>query len=267
MTDESKDILTIIHNAGFFSCSSIALQDIMIYYQNHGRLPDVVDRTVQYGFYKAEPLQNLIPFYFQEHDLGEPALHPKIAMISKIQGVDPQYSDYRELYHEALNPFIERFFIPSDYIAETIKHLQINYQIDLQNTCAVFYRGNDKSRETAIAPYQDFIDKAKEIQAQNPGIKFLVQPDETEFLEAFLKEFPDAIYFSETPHMSKKDSAIFFELPIAERPEHGKFFLSAVLIMSQCKHLITHSGNGGLWSVIYRGNGENVYQWLNNKFI
>ena len=264
-SSEEKDILVVIHNAGFFSCSSIALQDIMIYYNEHKQLPNVVDRFAQYGFYKKDATDNLIPFFFKEdNSFGITIGHP-VKITSARE--DPQYSDYKLLDFKDLKPFIDKFFTPSDYVQETVFWMKEKYHIDLDNTCAVFYRGNDKNRETTIAPYEEFILKAKEIQAQNPDIWFLVQPDETEFLEAFQNEFTNVFSFKETPHMRKQDSAMFFELPIPERAEYGSKFLSAVLVMSQCKHLITHSGNGGLWSVIYRGNGDNVYQWLNDKCI
>ena len=58
-----------------------------------------------------------------------------------------------------------------------------------------------------------------------------------------------------------------FETPQAERAEYGAKFFAAVFCLSKCKHLITHSGNGSFWAVLYRGNTENVYQILNNKWL
>ena len=76
-----------------------------------------------------------------------------------------------------------------DEIQNLVDSLKNNYNIDYDNTCAVLYRGNDKNRETNMGSYYTYIEKTKEIQNKNPGIKFLVQTDETEFLNDFLKNF------------------------------------------------------------------------------
>lgn len=272
MDDKTK--LVVIHNAGFFSNSSIALQDIMIYYKQHGRLPDIVDRTIQYTFYKSDPVSDLIPFYFDEKEgFGKDELPLNVEInITKQPNIDPQYSDYKQLDFYCLKPFIDKFFTPSEGVEYWVKYLSEGNDIDFENTIAVFYRGNDKNRETQCAPYEKFISQAEyirqlHIHETGKEPRFLVMPDENEFMLAFKEFHPNAFTFHELPAMKKKDSANFLELPTADRAEYGKKFFAAVLIMSKCKYLITHSGNGGLWSVIYRGNAENVYQWLNDKFI
>jgi len=275
MIDETK--LVVIHNAGFFSNSSIALQDIMIYYKNHGRLPDIVDRSIQYAFYKSDTVSDLVPFYFDEKsfEIGELPYTEnddyQIAMnpvaITFQENIDPQYSDYKQLDFNSMKPFIKKYFTPSEGVNSWELYLTEGNNIDFENTCAVFYRGNDKNRETQCANYYDFISQATKIEKKNPGIRFLVMPDEAEFMNTFKDNFPNSFTFHELPAMKKKDSANFLELPMSERAEYGKKFFAAVLIMAKCKYLVTHSGNGGLWSVIYRGNAENVYQFLNGKWI
>lgn len=264
--EDTQSKLLIIHNAGFFSCNSIALMDILIYFNTNKGLPEVVDRSQQYGNYKSTAMDNLIPFYFRE-------THTRIGYHGDVQithePADFQFTDYRKLCFKDLRPFIYKFFRPSNHVLDIVSHYEWKYQLDYENICAVFYRGNDKNRETTIAPYEEFIGKAAKVLESNPDIKFLVQPDESEFLEAFTNTFgaEHVICFDETPHMPKKDSAMFFELPQAERAEYGAKFFAAVVCISKCKHLVTHSGNGGLWAVIYRGNGNNVHQWLNDKWL
>ena len=43
--------------------------------------------------------------------------------------------------------------------------------------------------------------------------------------------------------------------------------LATFLILSKCKHIIMSSGNCSLWTIYYRGNADNIYQYLNDKFI
>jgi len=258
------NILKVIHSAGFFSCSSIGLLDIMVYFNQNKGLPDIVDRYEQYSHYKSYAQENLIPFYFDEKSLNIFYDHEMVMTHAKEE---PQFSDYKLIDFIDTKPFIEKFFQPSDHVKKIVESYKEKYQIDFENTCAVFYRGNDKNRETTIAPYLEFINKAKEILEKNPQIKFLIQPDETEFLEEFQKHFSNVFLFEETPHLRKMDSCMVFETPQAERAEYGAKFFAAVLCLSKCKHLITHSGNGSFWAVLYRGNTQNVYQILNNKWL
>lgn len=254
------NVLKITHNAGFFSCCSKRLEGIVWFFNKNKFLPDQVDSREQFSSYKSDPLYDLIPLYFKENDI-------KIEYKHSIDFYnDMQFLDYKGLDFDGLKPFVEKYFTPSEHVKGIVSFYEKKYSIDYSNTCAVFYRGNDKFTETSIATYESFISKAREVKKQNHGIKFLVQPDETEFLGTFLKEFTDSIFFEETPHMNKKNSCMFLELPRDERAEYGAKFFSAVIVLSKCKYIITHSGNGGLWCLLYRGNCKNIYQWLNNSW-
>lgn len=256
-----KDTLVVTHNAGFFSCNSIALQDIMIYYNEHGKLPDFVDRTSQYAFYKAKATDNLIPFYYAP---DKPFSYDYQRYITH-EG-DPQFTNYSKLLFDELKPFLDAYFTPSDEVLDRVKLLEKSYNIDYENTCAVFYRGNDKARETKIAPYEDFW---RQISRLPNNIKLLVQPDECEFWEQTSYNFShrNPFKFSETPCIPKQDSAVFFELPQHERAEAACWFLAATLVISKCKYIITHSGNCSLWAILYRGNTNGVKQYLNGKWL
>lgn len=259
----NENILKVVHNAGFFSCCSIALFNIIGYF-NHFKYIKNVDRTEQFSLYKKNPQENLIPLYFQDNDIN--IEYVKDILLFPYDS-EPQFSNYKDLNIKDIIPFIDSFFKPSNKVLDILKMFEDKYKLDYDNLCSIFYRGNDKSRETAIASYENFLSKAEEIKKINPNIRFLIQPDETEFLEEFLKKYPDSIYFEETPHMNKKDSCMFYEIDINNRAEYACYFFAAVLASSKCKHLVTHSGNGGFWAVLYRKNIDNMYQILNNKWL
>jgi hypothetical protein len=254
------------HNGGFFSCCTQRLIEIVNYTNLHGQLPDIVDSSEQFLYYKSKPSENLIPVYFE--DYNNIPVNLNLPASFSTDGREMQYSPYRSINFYLLNPFIQKYFSPSKVVQNWVDVFTSKYQLDYNNLCGVFYRGNDKSRETTIAPYNEFIFKAQQILDKNPGIKFLVQPDETEFLETFTAAFPDrCIWFEETPHMKSKSSCIFYELPTNKKTEHGSTFMAATICLSKCNHLITHSGNGGNWAILYRGNTDNVYQWLIDGWI
>lgn len=260
------EVLQITHNAGFFSCCEVRLSEIVAYYNEHKRFPDKVDSSQQFANYKRGD-EDLMPLYFDsDRKLDAEYFGGKRIDLTTDERYW-QFSDYKNIIHENTRLLMNSYFVLSRHAGGTAYNLRRKYNLDPENTCAVFYRGNDKNRETQIAPYEEFIQRAREVREKNPGIKFLVQPDETEFLEAFLAEFPDAIYFHETPHMRKKDSVMFNEMPRGQRAEFGAKFLAAVLVLSQCKYLITHSGNCGLFCVLYRGHSDNVIQYLNGEWL
>jgi len=259
---ERLNILKTIHNAGFFSCATIRLMDIVTYYKKHTYLPDQVDSSEQFLHYKSYPGENLIPYFY--------APEKKNGMIwpvsFKYDCMSIQFKPYYSIDWQGVLPFVHRYFSPSDIVTNQLNNYETKYNLDYSNLCGVFFRGNDKAREMKVAGYDVFIDKARDIKENNPDVKFLVQPDEKEFLKAFTKEFPDSIYFEETPCLKKQDSCMFMEVPICQRPDYGAKFFAAVLALSKCKYSITHSGNGALWMALYRGNAKNLYQWHNHTW-
>jgi hypothetical protein len=118
-----------------------------------------------------------------------------------------------------------------------------------------------------LASHEEFLEKCAEVKSNNPNIRFLVQTDETDFLEKFISVYSDSIYFNEIPHINKCNTAVHNVIDRKTLPEFGAKFLAATICVSKCEHLVTHSGNCGLWAVLYRGNTENVYQYLTDKWL
>lgn len=250
--------LYVTHNAGFFSCCTIALIEVIKYFNRHKQLPEVFDRSQQFAFFKADLRENIIDKLFEE---GTNHIEHERELVVTNEAGEISFGDYSRIHFDDVKPFIERYFAPSKTVRCIMNDYVANYGLDFDNLCAVFYRGNDKQKECLVTNYQDFIDKAKEMPEH---VKFLVCPDETEMWQAFHGEFGErCILIKETPHMRRKNSAIFYELPPNKKTEHACNFLAAVITMSKCKYAITHSGNGSLFLALYRGNMNNVHQFRN----
>lgn len=261
-----KEVLKIVDSGGlFFSNCTVALMDIVRYFNEYKGLPDEVDRTAQYMHYKSYAGQNLIPefFYADERSTRIPYT-ADVPMDFDCMSI--QFAPYRHLPFDAWTPFIYKYFHPSDEVATLYANMSL--PLDLDSTCAVLYRGNDKHRETTTPSYDDFLERAVDVKAENPSVTFLVIPDETEFLEAFQDAFPfDTFSFDQVSHMAKQDSAIPFETPRHERGQQAKVFFAALRAVANCEHLITHSGNCGLWASLYRGHNNNLHQYFNGAWI
>ena len=263
-SDHKNLILKIKHNktAGFFSNCSVRLAKIIDFFNSENKLPEHIDSSKQFRNYKEnvdDQKEDLAKYFFEENQTKE-------VFLRCDYSVAIQFQDYKKINFDKITPFVRTFFSPSIIIRNVIETLEKKYTIDHDNTCSVYYRGNDKASETGLAEYEQFFNKADEILQKNPHIKFLIQTDELEFSEAFKQRFPNSFWFDELSMINHdSNSSVHHSLPRNKRKEHASYFLAAILIMSKTKHIITYSGNCGLWTVLYRGHSENVYQYLETK--
>ena len=69
----------------------------------------------------------------------------------------------------------------------------------------------------------------------------------------------------ETPCIDMPKGNLIFDMPMGNRVEYGAIYNAAVYLLSQGEHLITHSGNGGVWATLYRGHSNKVHQIYKDK--
>jgi uncharacterized protein (DUF1330 family) len=173
---------------------------------------------------------------------------------------EEQYSDFTHLNHTKLAPFLERYFSPSEEIISIIDSIEYKYNIQYENTCVLFFRGNDKCTEMKLPTYDQYIVAANQILGQNPDIRFLIQSDETEFLETMASSFPNSVvFFDEIRHMRRNVNTVDRVFK-SQNANMSLFYLAITYIMSRSKHIIFNSGNCSLWIALFRGNSENIIQ-------
>ena len=262
------NILRTTHNWGFFSCCSVRLDDIVKYFNKNERLPDIVDSSEHFGWYKGEQNNIDITFrYFAHYDNNTIKIdyHADIDYMENYQ-----YNDYSTLKYEDISPFIRKYFSPSDEIRLLIEELEVKYNLNYENICVLFYRGNDKITETKLCSYDEYIKYAQEVLVKNPDVRFFIQSDETEFIETMTALFPsNSFYMSdEIRHMRKCINTVDligkFRNDIVK---YSKLYLAITIIMSKCKYIICGSGNCSIWIMFYRGNHKNMYQNNNGQWI
>jgi hypothetical protein len=253
--------LVIDHNAGFFSCCSVRLTQIVDFFNDKKRLPVKIDTSAQFYSYKNNSSDDIDQEFFKS-DL--------ITTIKSNTSVrhhwDYQFLPYGDLDFNGVYPFIKKYFTPSVKVQTRIKEIEQKYNIEYDNTIAVLYRGNDKQTETKIASYDIFVQKAIELQRKYNNATFLVQTDEIEFHEYFSKHINNSVVLQELPMMHKNTSRVIHTfLNIADRVLFGINLVAIINIISKCSHIITHSGNCGIWCILYRNSVKNVHQYLNSR--
>lgn len=242
-------------NAGFFSCCSMQLHKIIEYYNKYRKLPESINTDMQFDWYRPGTTQT----YFTYQDL-------EIKFRARINYEHfHQYTDYMKLDYTGLAPFIQKYFSPSEEIQGLIKGLETKYMLDYKNICVLFYRGNDKATETQVPQYGDYVKRGKSLLDAEPGLIFLVQSDETEFIDAMETAFPGkcVVFRDEIRHIPRSMTTVD-KVFHADNFQFSKFYLAITYIMSKCNHVIFGSGNCSLWIALFRGNSRNIQQFLHN---
>jgi hypothetical protein len=258
----------ISQSAGFFSCASVRLDAIIQYYNRFEKLPEEVDSTGQFRLYKRASDQNrdIAPLYFCAAGATPNAVEMAPAPVyfkENFQGLQ-----YNTIEFAPILPFVRNYFTPTSEILQAVDYIEKKYAIDYKNTCVLFYRGLDKATEFVVPTYQQVFSHARKVAPA--GVRFLIQSDELEFIEAAMTEFgPDAFVFADESRVARRQigsvDKMFYDR--GENFYYSQLFLAIVLVMSKCKHVICNTGNISMWICLYRGRAANVHQYLGEKFI
>jgi len=260
-------MLKIIHGEGFFSCCSVILSDIVLHINQCGTLPIGVDSSDLFKMYKPNGEQRDITYDYFDHysKYSEPIEYR--GDINYDWGW--QFWYYSQLDFSRITPLVRKYFSPNEEIMTIVSKMENKYGLsgNYENICVLFHRGNDKHRETQLCTYEDIIQKSIEIREAYPGVRFLLQSDETDFIEELGQLYPDHILFKdEIRHIRKCDNTVDKVMPHMNY-EFSKYFLAIVIIMSKCKHVVCGSGNISMWIAFFRGGIENFHQFFNGRWV
>jgi hypothetical protein len=260
-----KTKLIIEHNAGFFSCCSVKLHYIVMYFNKNKKLPDEVDSSKQFLLYKnSDALENKdASFEFFEH---YDKIKEKIQYTKQI-GDFPHNdwsSNYKKLDYVSIQPFINKYFTPTKQIMNTHNSLIAEFGIDINNCIGVYIRGTDKYIDTPLGSYDDYYRKIKQVMEMNKPSQVLLQSDDGGFLNYMKeKEIPALIIVNKTSVSYNKTGA-HFTSSIEQNFKDIQYLISIFLIVSKCKYIVCNSSNCSLFIMYYRGNSDNVHQFSNN---
>ena len=262
----NNKIMSVVstHNAGFFSCCSVKLNNIVDFINKYKKIPDKVDSSLQFDWYKKSNNEDITFDYFKHYDvINNITINYPINYKHNYQ-----FTNYSNLDYDKITSVVQKYFSPSENILSIIRNIEQKYNINYDNICVLFYRGNDKITETKLCSYNEYLTYANLVFKNNPNILFLIQSDETEFIEFMKDKFPNnsIIFKDEIRHMNKCNSTV--DIIMKEKNyEFSKKYLAITIIMSKCKYIICGSGNCSIWIMLYRGNNKNVYQNLDNKWL
>lgn len=247
---------------GFYANCSMALL-ALIQLANRGIVPEkiLMDREWDCACNRQEHGNiDLYPFFFKE-DARE-----DIPLRADLPPIDA-HGRYGWLRNEFYTPFLRRWFKPSEESFRIRDKIVLDHKIELQKTIAVVYRGTDKHTEVSLARPEEYIWMARKLLKKNPGHRILIQTDQTQVREKFLSFFgADCFFLPELP--STMSGTPIHSLPQAEmgmdKLKYSLVLQGIMLILSRCDIIVNHTGNMGLWIVLYRGSNLSTFQFDRN---
>jgi hypothetical protein len=258
-----EDRLISFHNAGFFSCCSLRLFHIIYYYYTHDyQLPTIIDSSQQFSWYKNNHEGDITREYFQDYE----NIQVEFPRYFMKHTWGDQFTPYQDIEFDLINPFMIKYFTPSGEIQDIITQIENDYAIDYENTCVLYYRGNDKAKETHLCSHEELIEIGKQMPQD---ICFLIQSDETEFIHKASSTFLSRSFYFEKyiRHINHNHNISVDMINTEQNRLYSKYYLAITIIMSRCKYIICTSGNCSIWIMYYRGNSNNIIQYLDHQWL
>lgn len=259
-----SDTLQIVQHEGqgFFSCCSVLIDNIVKYFNTNKKLPLAVNNINVFMKYNPYPSHDITSIYFNIPEI------PIIEYNNSIQHSEgAQFEPFGNINYSHIEPFIRLYFSPSNTIKDLIQLMETKYSIDYNNTCVMFYRGLDKCTELILPSYDEHLKEANNLRVKEPQLRFLIQTDETEYLSYMLQQLNNSFNLEEIRHVNKQRTTVDFLCTKDINFAFSQYFLAIVYIMAKCKYVICNSGNISVWICYFRGNSDNVIQYLNDRFI
>jgi len=264
------NVIVRSHTTGFFSTCTVTIYDIVEFLQENKKYPLKIDgRNILSWYKKSDESGSIFNDYFLENT-DEIMAYDYFTDINEYfsEGTEIQFCDFSKLRYDMINPIIKNYFSPSKEILENLSNLETKYTHDFENICVLFYRGNDKSREMLLCSYEEMYKIALEIKSKNSKIMFLLQSDETEFIEYMTLKFPDCSFYfkDEIRHINKSNTTVDIVYRNLNN-QFSKYYLSITLYMSKCRYIVCESGNCSLWIMLFRNNSDGLFQHLDGRWI
>ena len=257
--------LFISHTGGFFSCCSVKLSKIIKYINSNNKLPTLVDSSKLFDFYKGKNKNIDITYdYFEHYSKLEDITFENDISFS----ITDQYKNFYHIDYNKISPILRKYFTPSKKIIDNMERIKNLYNIDYENSIAVYYRGTDKKNETKMVCFNEYLKIIKKLRRIDSNRKIIVQTDTAQFLDYIQDNNIKNVIVIKENKISYHKNGIHKEKNNYYENYNDIFHLfSTFLILSKCKYIICGPSNCSLWMMLYRGNNTNVCQKFNKEWI
>jgi len=232
---------------------------------NRGYLPKHISFRDTMEWYKDEVQDDIYGDIIQADD-------------SQISGIDLSYryperkqydplnihGNYRRIDYTHITPLIRAYFSPSEAVLVEMHRIIDMLKIDPHYLVSVFYRGTDHWKEGATLDPQQYLSVTNKILSRDSRYKVLIQTDQAQIRDLFLHQFKRrCVFIEELPVTIRKDADSLINLQgvIPDKRRWNIVYMAAMVLLSNSKFVVNHTGNSACWVNLLRGNSEGVYQF------
>ena len=176
-------MLKVIHNAGFFSCCSVKILEIINFFKKYKEIPLEVDSSLQFNLYKEGDIDITYDFFEHYNNINITFDYYKDYNNDNIMMTYEHLTNYKDVAYKKITPFVHKYFTPSINIKNIYNDLLLKYNIDTNNCIGLYYRGTDKHQETIIDSFDSYYNKLNELISKDNTLQILIQSDSGQFLD------------------------------------------------------------------------------------
>jgi len=251
-----RDTYFTTWNSGLMSCSTTTLSDIT----SSGLQVRKIKSNFGMSLYKKWLLKNNWKSYYQT-----PLQTNSSQFAFEKSGGYPNdiHHWWGKVYSSiplmAVKETVDLFFRLSPEVVKFSDSFVEKYGINLEETIGVHYRGTDKQTEIETPSLTEFISQTRQFMQEMANPKILLLTDEPDVILGFEAAFPNAVIT--ISDLAAPGGSIGAHILDSKEPEvQGQIFLAILSLVSKCKKVVTHTGNGALWEVLFRGSTEGLKQ-------
>jgi hypothetical protein len=251
-----RDTYFLTYNAGLLSCSTVTLSDITA----SGRKVTKIKSNFGMSLYKKWLLKNNWKSFFQTPVQTNSSQLASAESESYPKDIHDWWGkDYAAIPFKDVLEAVGLYFRLSPKVMKISDAFVEKYGINLEETIGVHYRGTDKQTEIETPSLTEFISQTRQFMQEMANPKILLLTDEPDVIVAFEAAFPKAVITIN--ELAAPGGAIGAHTRDSKQPEvQGQIFLAILFLVSKCKKVVTHTGNGALWEVLFRGSTEGLKQ-------
>ena len=251
-----RDTYFLTYNAGLLSCSSVTLSDITA----SGRTVRKIKSNFGMSLYKKWLLRNNWKSFFQIPILTNSSQLASTESETYPYDIHDWWGkDYATIPLKAVQETVGLYFRLSPKVVKLSDGFVEKYGINLEETIGVHYRGTDKQTEIETPSLTEFISQTRQFMQEMANPKILLLTDEPDVIAGFEAAFPKAVITIN--ELAAPGGSIGAHILDSKEPEvQGQIFLAILSLVSKCKKVVTHTGNGALWEVLFRGSTEGLKQ-------
>lgn len=251
-----RDTYFLTYNAGLLSCSSTTLSDITA----SGRKVTKIKSNFGMSLYKKWLLRNNWKSFFQ----APTKIHSSQLASTESDSYPNDIHDWWGKDYSAI-PFKDVLALVSLYFCLSPKVVKLSdafvekYGINLEETIGVHYRGTDKQTEIETPSLTEFISHTRQLMQEMANPKILLLTDEPTIVMGFEAAFPNAVITIN--ELVTPGGSLGAHILDSKEPEvQGQIFLAILSLVSKSNKVVTHTGNGALWEVLFRGSTDDLKQ-------